>query len=167
MAELSEEHESHRMGMHSEQLAGRTQQIFFAPEEAENFASPDSFDVDFNKRTEIDAAELGAQAVDLDRLLQASDIVTAHVPLNSSTRGMFGSREFGLMKKTAVFVNTCRGPVHNEADLIRALQAGEIAGAGLDVLEQEPTNPNNPLLQMPNVVVTPHWAGGTGEASTR
>jgi glutamate synthase domain-containing protein 3 len=65
MAELSEEHESHRMGMHSEQLAGRTQQIFFAPEEAENFASPDSFDVDFNKRTEIDAAELGAQAVNV------------------------------------------------------------------------------------------------------
>ena len=65
MAELSEEHESHRMGMHTEQLAGRTQQIFFAPEEAENFASPDSFDVDFNKRTEIDAAELGAQAVNV------------------------------------------------------------------------------------------------------
>ncbi len=65
MAELSEEHESHRMGMHTEQLAGRTQQIFFAPEEAENFASPDSFDVDFNKRTEIDAAALGAQAVNV------------------------------------------------------------------------------------------------------
>ncbi|MCH9000634.1 MAG: GXGXG motif-containing protein, partial [Proteobacteria bacterium] len=65
MAELSEEQESHRMGMHSEQLAGRSQQIFFAPEEAENFASPDSFEVDFDKRTEIDAAELGAQAVNL------------------------------------------------------------------------------------------------------
>ncbi len=65
MAELSEEHESHRMGMHTEQLAGRTQQIFFAPEEAENFASPDSFDVDCNKRTEIDAAALGAQAVNV------------------------------------------------------------------------------------------------------
>ena len=65
MAELSEEQESHRMGMHSEQLAGRSQQIFFAPEEAENFASPDSFEVDFDKRAEIDAAELGAQAVNL------------------------------------------------------------------------------------------------------
>ena len=73
MAELSGENESHRMGMHSEQLAGRTQQIFFAPEEAENFASPDSFDVDFNKRTEIDAAELGAQAVNvrIRELMQA------------------------------------------------------------------------------------------------
>ena len=65
MAELSEEHESHRMGMHSEQLAGRTQQVFFAPEEAENFASPDAFDVDFNKRAEIDAAALGAQALNV------------------------------------------------------------------------------------------------------
>jgi phosphoglycerate dehydrogenase-like enzyme len=98
--------------------------------------------------------ELGAQAVDFDHLLRVSDIVTVHVPLDSSTRGLFGSREFGLMKKTAVFINTCRGPVHNEADLIKALQDDEIAGAGLDVLEQEPTDPDNPLLKMPNVMVT-------------
>jgi glyoxylate reductase/D-3-phosphoglycerate dehydrogenase len=111
--------------------------------------------------------ELGAQAVEFDHLLRVSDIVTVHVPLNSSTRGMFGSREFGLMKKTAVFINTCRGPVHTEADLIKALQDGEIAGAGLDVLEQEPTDPDNPLLKMPNAVVTPHWAGGTGEGNER
>ena len=111
--------------------------------------------------------ELGAQAVELDHLLRVSDIVTVHVPLNSSTRGMFGSREFGLMKKSAVFINTCRGPVHNEAELIVALQNGEIAGSGLDVLEQEPTDPDNPLLKMPNVVITPHWAGGTGEGNER
>jgi phosphoglycerate dehydrogenase-like enzyme len=111
--------------------------------------------------------ELGAQAVELDHLLRASDIVTVHVPLNGSTRGMMGAREFGLMKKTAIFINTCRGPVHNEADLIKALQDGEIAGAGLDVLEVEPTDPNNPLLSMPNAVVTPHWAGGTGEGNER
>jgi glyoxylate reductase/D-3-phosphoglycerate dehydrogenase len=111
--------------------------------------------------------ELGTQAVELDHLLRVSDIVTVHVPLNSSTRGMFGSREFGLMKKSAVFINTCRGPVHNEAELIVALQNGEIAGSGLDVLEQEPTDPDNPLLKMPNVVITPHWAGGTGEGNER
>jgi phosphoglycerate dehydrogenase-like enzyme len=111
--------------------------------------------------------ELGAQAVDLDHLLRVSDIVTVHVPLNSSTRGMMGSREFGLMKKTAIFINTCRGPVHNEADLIKALQDGEIAGTGLDVLEIEPTDPNNPLLSMPTAIVTPHWAGGTGEGNER
>ena len=111
--------------------------------------------------------ELGAQAVDLDHLLRVSDIVTVHVPLNSSTRGLMGAREFGLMKKTAIFINTYRGPVHNEADLIKALQDGEIAGAGLDVLEQEPTDPNNPLLSMPTAIVTPHWAGGTGEGNER
>ena len=111
--------------------------------------------------------ELGAQAVDLDHLLRVSDIVTVHVPLNSSTRGMMGAREFGLMKKTAIFINTCRGPVHNEADLIKALQDGEIAGTGLDVLEEEPTDPNNPLLHMPTSIVTPHWAGGTGEGNER
>ncbi|MDA1278620.1 MAG: 2-hydroxyacid dehydrogenase [Chloroflexi bacterium] len=111
--------------------------------------------------------ELGAQAVALDHLLRVSDIVTVHVPLNSSTRGMMGSREFGLMKKTSIFINTCRGPVHNESDLIRALKDGVIAGAGLDVLEKEPTDPNNPLLKMPNVIVTPHWAGGTGEGNER
>ena len=112
-------------------------------------------------------AELGAVATPLDRLLEQSDIVTAHVPLNRSTRGMFSDREFGLMKKTAVFINTCRGPVHDEAALIRALQSGEIAGAGLDVLEVEPTDPDNPLLSMENVVVTPHWAGGTSEGNER
>jgi phosphoglycerate dehydrogenase-like enzyme len=111
--------------------------------------------------------ELGAQAVDLDHLLRVSDIVTVHVPLNSSTREMMGSREFGLMKKTAIFINTCRGPVHNEAELITALQDGEIAGAGLDVLEVEPTDPNNPLLSIPTAIVTPHWAGGTGEGNER
>jgi phosphoglycerate dehydrogenase-like enzyme len=111
--------------------------------------------------------ELGAQAVDFDYLLKSSDIVTAHVPLNSSTRGMFGYREFELMKKTAIFINTCRGPVHNEAELIKALEDNQIAGAGLDVLEEEPTDPNNPLLKMNNVVVTPHWAGGTGEGNER
>lgn len=112
-------------------------------------------------------AELGAIATPLDDLLAQSDIVTAHVPLKKSTRGMFSTREFGLMKKTAVFINTCRGPVHDEAALIKALQDGEIAAAGLDVLEQEPADPANPLLHMENVVVTPHWAGGTSEGNER
>jgi len=112
-------------------------------------------------------AELGAVATPFDELLERADIVTAHVPLNRSTRGMFGARQFGLMKKSAIFINTCRGPVHNEADLIKALQNGEIAGAGLDVLEKEPTDRNNPLLNMDNVVVTPHWAGGTAEGNER
>lgn len=112
-------------------------------------------------------AELGAVAAPLGELLKRSDIVTAHVPLNRSTHGMFSTKEFGLMKKTAVFINTCRGPVHDEPALIKALQDGEIAAAGLDVLEKEPTDPANPLLHMVNVVVTPHWAGGTSEGNER
>jgi glyoxylate reductase/D-3-phosphoglycerate dehydrogenase len=111
--------------------------------------------------------ELGAKATPFNDLLKKSDIVTMHVPLNKSTRGMIGEREFGLMKETAVFINTCRGPVHNEKALIKALNSGKIAGAGLDVLEKEPTDPNNPLLKMDNVVVTPHWAGGTSEGNER
>jgi phosphoglycerate dehydrogenase-like enzyme len=71
------------------------------------------------------------------------------------------------MKNTAIFINTCRAPVHNETNLIKALQDGKIAGVGLDVLEVEPTDPNNPLLSMPNAVITPHRAGGTGEGNER
>ena len=111
--------------------------------------------------------ELGAIRTDRDELLKRSDIVTLHVPLDSTTRGMMSDREFGLMKPTAVLINACRGPVVDEAALIRALKAGKIAAAGLDVLEKEPTDPNNPLLKMANVVVTPHWAGGTAEANER
>jgi phosphoglycerate dehydrogenase-like enzyme len=111
--------------------------------------------------------ENGARYVPKDELLRQSDIVTLHVPLNKSTRGMMSDREFGLMKKSAVLINACRGPVVDEKALIRALQQGKIAAAGLDVLEQEPTDPKNPLLKMPNAVVTPHWAGGTAEGSER
>ncbi|MBM3958325.1 MAG: lactate dehydrogenase [SAR202 cluster bacterium] len=111
--------------------------------------------------------ELGATRASLDELLRRSDIVTLHVPLNGSTRGMLSDREFGLMKPTAVVINACRGPVIDEAALIRALKKGRPAAAGLDVLEQEPTDPNNPLLRMSNVVVTPHWAGGTVEGNER
>ena len=71
------------------------------------------------------------------------------------------------MKRSAILINACRGPVVDEDDLIDALRSGEIAGAGLDVLIEEPTPPDNPLLSMDNVIVTPHWAGGTREGSER
>ena len=77
---------------------------------------------------------------------------------------MISDRELDLMKPTAVLVNECRGPVVDEAALIRALRAGKIAAAGLDVVEEEPTPADNPLLDMENVVVTPHMAGTTVEA---
>ena len=109
-------------------------------------------------------AELGVKRVSRDELLTESDVVTLHVPLLNSTRGMIGDRELAMMKTSAILVNTCRGPVVDEAALIRALRAGEIAAAGLDVLEQEPTPPDNPLLDMDNVAITPHMASFAQES---
>ncbi len=102
--------------------------------------------------------------VALDDLLRTSDIVTLHVPLNRQTRGMISDRAFDLMKPSAVLINACRGPVVDEAALIRALQAKKILTAGLDVLEQEPTPADNPLLDMDNVLITPHLAAFAQES---
>lgn len=112
-------------------------------------------------------AELGVVRAGFEELLAAADIVTAHVPLYSETRGMFNARAFSLMNPSAIFINTCRGPVHDESDLIAALQDGEIRAAGLDVVEEEPTPTGNPLLSMDNVVVTPHLAGSSEERVDR
>ena len=111
--------------------------------------------------------ELEVARVPFDELLERSDIVTVHMPLNSATHGMFSAREFNLMQPHAVFINTCRGPVHDEEALIEALNDGEIRAAGLDVTEVEPTPRDNPLLRMENVVVTPHIAGSTEERVDR
>ncbi len=111
--------------------------------------------------------ELGLRSVSLDDLLRESDIVSLHVPLNPRTRGLIGARELGLMKRTAILVNTCRGGVVDEAALIDALREGVIAGAGLDVLEQEPTPSDNPLLKMDNAAVTPHLAAMSVESGPR
>jgi phosphoglycerate dehydrogenase-like enzyme len=108
--------------------------------------------------------ELGVKKVPMDELLQTSDIITLHVPLGRSTRGMISDREFDLMKPTAVLINACRGPVVDEAALIRAMEQKKIAAAGLDVLEQEPTPVDNPLLKMDNVLVTPHLASFAQES---
>ena len=111
--------------------------------------------------------QLALTALSMDELLRESDIVTLHTMLNAQTRGMIGTRELRMMKPTAVVINTCRGGVVDEAALIRALRDGEIAGAALDVFEQEPTPRDNPLLTMGNVVVTPHMAGVSVEAFPR
>ena len=111
--------------------------------------------VDIPKEVE---QQLHASRLPLDELLAASDVVTLHIPLERTTYHMIGERELGLMKKTAILINACRGPVVDEAALIKALQDGRIAGASLDVLEEEPARPDNPLLSMKNVIVTPHSA---------
>jgi phosphoglycerate dehydrogenase-like enzyme len=100
----------------------------------------------------------GAKRIDFEELLSTSDIITLHVPLERTTRHMMSDREFSLMKPTAILINTCRGPVVDEAALIRALESKKIFGAGLDVTEIEPIEASNPLPTMPNVIVTPHLA---------
>ena len=103
--------------------------------------------------------QYGVQRVaDLSEVFRRSDFVSAHLPLNKDTRGLLNYTLFSAMKPTAYFINTGRGPTHVEADLIRALNEKKLAGAGLDVMEIEPTRPDNPLLQMENVVLTPHSA---------
>ena len=111
--------------------------------------------------------DLSVTRASMDELLDRSDIVTVHVPLSSSTTGLMGRREFAAMKSDAIFVNTCRGPVQDESSLINALKNGEILGAGLDVTEIEPTPLDSPLLNMDNVVVTPHLAGSSQERVDR
>ena len=113
------------------------------------------------------AESFGATRVELEELLERSDIVTLHTPLNASTNGLIGERELNAMKSTAVLINTCRGPVVQETALHRALVAGEIWGAGLDVFEQEPVHPENPILKLDNVVVAPHIAGKSYESFPR
>lgn len=104
---------------------------------------------------------LGISRVSLDELLRHADIVTLHVPLSSSTHHLIGVRELAMMKSTAALINTCRGPVVDEAALTDALRRRKIRCAGLDVLDREPPDPGNPILQLDNVIFTPHSAGVT------
>jgi len=103
--------------------------------------------------------------VPLDELLRTSDVVTLHVPLERTTYHMIGTRELKLMKPTAILINACRGPVVDETALIQALKDRVIFGAGLDVVEVEPTPDDNPLFDLPNVTITPHTASRSVESS--
>jgi glyoxylate reductase len=105
--------------------------------------------------------DLKARRVDLDTLLAESDFVSVHTNLDDSTRGMFNLAAFKKMKRTAVFVNTARGPLVVEPDLVEALGSGLIFAAGLDVTDPEPPRMDNPLLRLPNCIVAPHIASGT------
>ena len=108
--------------------------------------------------TDEQAAEAGVKKVGIEELIKTSDFISIHCPLTPETRGMFNEAAFKKMKNTAYIINTARGPVIKEDDLIAALQNGEIAGAGLDVLTDDSVDINNPLLAMDNVIVTPHAA---------
>ena len=105
----------------------------------------------------------GARRVDLDTLLLESDVVTVHAALTGETKGMLGRRELGMMKPIAHFINTARAELTDEEALYEALKEGKIAGAALDVFSQEPLPPDHPLLQLPNVIATPHIGGNTHE----
>jgi D-3-phosphoglycerate dehydrogenase len=108
--------------------------------------------------------ELQIDIVDFDTLLAQSDIISLHCPLNDDTQGLFNASVFAKMKPNSILINTARGKVVNEADLISALQENQLGGAGLDVFEVEPPATDNPLLMLDNVVLSPHM-GGVDEMS--
>lgn len=122
----------------------------------------------YNDLHRNDAAEddLGAQRVDLNRLLAESDFVSLHANLTDGTRGMFNAETFRKMKRTAVFVNTARGPLVDEAALAEALHDGVIFAAGLDVTDPEPPHADNPLLKLHNCIIAPHIASATVQTRT-
>jgi len=110
---------------------------------------------------ELTMSALGVVPASLDQVLSQSDFVSMHAPDTAETRKMLGAKHFARMKPNAIFINTGRGPTVDEAALIGALQAGRIAGAGLDVFEVEPIRPDNPLLGMPHVILSPHNASAS------
>ena len=122
---------------------------------------------DVVRLTEDQEDALGVRFALFTELLRTSDIVTLHVPLNDVTRKMMSTKQFAMMKKSAILINTCRGPVVDEDALHQALTSGTIAAAGLDVMVEEPPKKNHPLFSLPNVTLTPHSAGPTWDNWTK
>lgn len=113
------------------------------------------------------AAALGVEMVALDELLRRSDVVSLHVRSSAESRGLIGRREIGLMKPTAILINTARAAIVDQEALLEALRQGGLAGAGVDVFLEEPLPPDSPWGQLDNVVLTPHVGWVTHEASAR
>lgn len=122
----------------------------------------------YHNRSRNDEAEneLAAKYVSFEELLQQSDVISVHANLTDENEGIFNKSTFEKMKPTAIFINTARGGLHNETDLIAALKAGTIGGAGLDVTNPEPMDKDNPLLEMQNAFVLPHIGSATIETRT-
>jgi phosphoglycerate dehydrogenase-like enzyme len=116
--------------------------------------------------TDETAASVGARRVEKDELFRQADVLSIHVVLSERTRGLVTARELAMMKPEAYLINTSRGPIVVEADLIAALRSGRIAGAGIDVFDTEPPPPDHPFRTMDNVVVTPHLGYVTHETLT-
>lgn len=136
-------------------IGSRTAQLFHAL----------GADVLAQSRTRHEDAPSYIEQVSQEELLRRSDVVVLHCPLNEQSRGMIDARKLGMMKPTALLINVARGPVACEADLAKALENGVIAGAGIDVFEQEPPLPGDcPLLHTPNTLLTPHVAFATKES---
>jgi phosphoglycerate dehydrogenase-like enzyme len=110
---------------------------------------------------------LGIERHDLDDLLEASDVVSLHLPLTPETEGLIDQRALARMKPAAVLINTARGGLVEETALVEALTSGRLLAAGLDVLAEEPPSPDHPLLSLDNVVLTPHVAWLTQETLSR
>ena len=117
--------------------------------------------------TSSKAESLSAKKVSIEYLLENSDIVSLHVPHDKSTDKMINKKSLSLMKSSAIIINTCRGGVINEKDLYDHLAKLKIRGAGLDVFEEEPINKENPLINLNNVVLAPHFAGKSMESYPR
>ena len=118
-------------------------------------------------KNEERAREVDGKFVELEELLKNSDVVTIHVPLLESTHHLINEERLKLMKPTAILINTSRGPIVDTNALVKALQEGWIAGAGLDVFEEEPLPKDHPLTKFDNVVLTPHIGASTVEAQER
>ncbi|KGP72826.1 C-terminal binding protein [Pontibacillus yanchengensis] len=108
--------------------------------------------------TDEDAIRAGVTSVEWEELFQQADFLSVHVPLNEQTRGLVGGAEFSFMKPSATLINTARGPIVDEEALVEALKNNAIAGAALDVLETEPISADHPMLEMDQVLLTPHIA---------
>jgi len=121
---------------------------------------------DVTRKREVED-ELNTQHTELNNLLSTSDIITLHMPLTSETHHLISHREFNMMKKGAYLINMARGKIIDENALIEALRSGKLAGAALDVFEEEPPKADNPLLSFDNVVLTPHIGASSREAMRR